>query len=123
MQAAPQPYILSDSFAGDRWMSRARITVRFCISAWFAAASLVVGSAQSLPQPVSAAVKQYCVGCHSTGVKAGGLVLDTIVADSPIKHTEVWEKVIRRLRVRSMPPAGIPRPSEAGYDTLVSALE
>jgi hypothetical protein len=72
---------------------------------------------------VAAAVKQYCVGCHNAGVKAGGLVLDTIIGDSPVQHAEVWEKVVRRLRVRSMPPAGLPRPSETGYDTLVSSLE
>jgi hypothetical protein len=73
--------------------------------------------------PVAAAVKQYCVGCHNAGVKAGGLVLDTIIGDSPVKHAEVWEKVVRRLRVRSMPPAGLPRPSETGYDTLVPSVE
>src|SRR5262249_10706426 len=58
-----------------------------------------------------------------TSGKAGGLVLDAIAADSPSLHPEIWEKVIRRLRVRSMPPAGLPRPSDAGYAALISALE
>ena len=34
-----------------------------------------------------------------------------------------WEKVVRKLRGRMMPPAGLPRPDEATYDALVSHLE
>jgi hypothetical protein len=39
------------------------------------------------------------------------------------EHTEVWEKVARKLRGRTMPPVGRPRPDEAAYDSLVSYLE
>jgi Protein of unknown function (DUF1592)/Protein of unknown function (DUF1588)/Protein of unknown function (DUF1587)/Protein of unknown function (DUF1585)/Protein of unknown function (DUF1595) len=35
----------------------------------------------------------------------------------------VWEKVLRKLRSREMPPAGMPRPDAATYDTLVKAIE
>jgi len=104
-------------------MSRVRRSVRYYTSVWFAAASLVVGSAQSVSQPIPTAIKQYCAGCHNAKVKAGNLVLDTIAGESPSLHPEIWEKVIRRLGVRSMPPAGLPRPTEAGYDALVSAIE
>ena len=36
---------------------------------------------------------------------------------------EVWEKVVRKLRHREMPPVGMPRPDEAGYDSLATYLE
>jgi hypothetical protein len=36
---------------------------------------------------------------------------------------EVWEKVIRKLRTRAMPPAGAPRPDEAAYDAVAQYLE
>jgi hypothetical protein len=35
----------------------------------------------------------------------------------------VWEKVIRKLRTRAMPPAGVPRPDETTYDSLAAYLE
>ncbi len=37
-------------------------------------------------------------------------------------HSEVWEKVVRRLRARQMPPSGEPRPEESTYDAVVSSL-
>ena len=36
---------------------------------------------------------------------------------------ETWEKVLRKLRSREMPPVGVPRPQEATYQALVSAIE
>ncbi|HYL36730.1 MAG TPA: DUF1592 domain-containing protein [Bryobacteraceae bacterium] len=38
-------------------------------------------------------------------------------------HADVWEKVIRKLRTKTMPPAGLPRPDAAGYATLASYFE
>jgi hypothetical protein len=39
------------------------------------------------------------------------------------QHAEAWEKVVRKLGTRSMPPVGLPRPDERAYDALVSTLE
>lgn len=70
-----------------------------------------------------AVVIQYCVACHNEGAKTAGLALDLIVADDPAVHSETWERVVRRLRARQMPPAGMPRPDEATYNSAVNALE
>jgi len=67
-------------------------------------------------QPV---INQYCVGCHNGTSKAAGLALDTAKADD----TATWEKVLRRVRGRTMPPVGLPRPKETDYQTLVATLE
>jgi len=45
--------------------------------------------------------------------------LDTAKADD----TATWEKVLRRVRGRTMPPVGLPRPKEADYQNLVATLE
>jgi hypothetical protein len=39
------------------------------------------------------------------------------------EDAEVWEKVIRKLRTRAMPPANMPRPDEATYDAFAAYLE
>src|SRR5207248_8765877 len=73
--------------------------------------------------PEQAVVKQYCIGCHSRKMKAGGLALDTLSAENVTQHTGVWEKVVSKLRARYMPPPGLPRPDEATYNAAVSSLE
>src|SRR3989449_2284309 len=75
------------------------------------------------PSPERAAVNRYCVGCHNNQLKTAGLELDTIGAQSLSAHQEAWEKVVRKLRSRYMPPPGMPRPDEHTYDALVSSLE
>jgi len=72
---------------------------------------------------VRATLDQYCISCHSTATRAGGLALDAVDADHPGAHADVFEKVVVRLRQRSMPPPGLPRPNEATYDALATGLE
>ena len=67
-------------------------------------------------------VDQYCIECHNGEAKKGGLDLDAIGAEDVGRHPEVWEKVVRKLVARQMPPAKKPRPEEAAYDSVVSAL-
>jgi mono/diheme cytochrome c family protein len=82
-------------------------------------------SAVSSASPAAPAdvVKQYCLGCHSQRVKAGGLVLETVDLSRPAAHAEVLEKVALKVRGGLMPPAGSPRPSEEARTALVSYLE
>src|SRR5438128_6610412 len=68
-------------------------------------------------------IQQYCGACHNERAKLAGLALDTMNVAQVAEHADVWEKVVRKLRGRMMPPPGRPRPDEAGYDSLVSYLE
>lgn len=85
-----------------------------------AATALISGPAAS---PDRAAITQYCVGCHNGKTKAAELALDKVNAESVGEHTDVWEKVVRKLNARYMPPAGLPRPDEHRYTTLISSIE
>jgi hypothetical protein len=67
---------------------------------------------------------KYCVGCHNERSRTAGMVLDKSVdVAHPEQRADVWEKVVRKLRTGTMPPAGRPRPDAAGYDVLASWLE
>jgi len=68
-------------------------------------------------------INQYCAGCHNDRIKSGDLTLTTVDPDNPGKNPEIWEKVVRKLRGRMMPPPGRPRPEEPAYDQFVSDLE
>ena len=68
-------------------------------------------------------VTQYCTSCHNESTKTGELALDGVNARLVAENTETWEKVVRKLRARQMPPVGVPRPDEATYEAVVSSLE
>jgi hypothetical protein len=70
-----------------------------------------------------AVVDRYCVTCHNQRTKASDLALDTIDISRPSANAQVWEDVVRKLRTRSMPPQGVPRPDEAAYTALTGWLE
>ncbi len=74
-------------------------------------------------QNASAVVKQYCVGCHNATLKTGGVVLDPATLGQVAQNAETWERVIRQLRAKSMPPVPLPRPDAATYDRVASYLE
>ena len=81
--------------------------------------------AQSGPDD-RALLTRYCVGCHNDRTLTAGVSLQGVDVDGVGEHpgeAELWEKVVRKLRVRAMPPAGRPRPSEAQYEGVVARLE
>ena len=74
----------------------------------------------SEPPDVRAVLDRYCVRCHNETRLTGDLALDGVDASDPTVSTEVWEKVIRRLQTRTMPPmrAGLARPDPETYRTV-----
>ena len=70
-----------------------------------------------------AVVDRYCLSCHNSRTRTAGLALDTIAGQALSDHTEVWERVVRKLRARQMPPAAARRPDEAAYAAAIASLE
>jgi hypothetical protein len=100
-------------------------------SAAVAAAGLTVpqaagpqaSSSSPVAAPARAVLDTYCVGCHNQRVKSGELVLETLDPARAADKAEVWEKVVRKLRARAMPPPGARRPDAATYHALTASLE
>jgi len=66
--------------------------------------------------------KIYCDSCH-TGPKARKVNLEGLNLSNLNQSGATWETLLRVLRARTMPPAGVSRPDEATYDVLVKAIE
>ena len=79
-------------------------------------------SAPSAP-PHVVLVDDYCLSCHDEDHKKGGLALDLITGHDVPTHRETWEKVVRKLRARQMPPVGQERPDDRTYDAVIDKLE
>src|SRR5215470_16204981 len=75
------------------------------------------------PESQWSTIQTYCFGCHNEGVGAGNLFLTQLSAKSVPEHPEIFEKVVRKLRGRQMPPPGIAQPSQQEVDALIAWLE
>jgi len=108
------------------------VAVVACCLGAVAAARIVVtaaGGQRSDPDPLSASapyratLDQYCAGCHNALTKSGGLALDGLDLANVPRDAATWEKVVRKLNTRTMPPAGVRRPDDASYHALATWLE
>ena len=130
-----------------RRRSRALAAVGFTVALAalaFPQGAPAAGPAQAA-EPAHAAVssqrallERYCVTCHNgdfvrgtdeprsllvSQLRAVGLALDDVDIDNVAEHPEVWEKVVRKLRVGAMPPQPRPRPDKETYDGFRRWLE
>jgi hypothetical protein len=67
-------------------------------------------------------VELFCVECHNSEDRTAGLALDELSAEDVSRNPGPWEKVVRKLVGRQMPPADAIRPLGRTYDSVVSAL-
>jgi mono/diheme cytochrome c family protein len=89
---------------------------------------LTASQAVAAPQAADAqihlaTIKQYCAGCHNDRLTTAGVSFEGITADSIGARAEVFEKAVRKLRGRVMPPPGARQPDAAAIDSLVAWLE
>jgi hypothetical protein len=75
------------------------------------------------PPPHWSLLQKSCEKCHNATDWAGGLAFDTMTPDNIAADAEVWEKAVRKLRGRLMPPPGEPQPSGETLDSFVRWME
>src|SRR5579862_94213 len=80
-------------------------------------------SAQDPADVQLATVKTYCATCHNDKAKTGGVSFEGITAASVAKDPELFEKAVRKLRGRVMPPPGSKQPDGKAVDSLVAWME
>jgi len=88
-----------------------------------AAALPAENSASAAATAHRATLDQYCVVCHSGPTPPAGLNLQPLDIGNLDDNGAIWEKLLRKLRNREMPPAGMPRPDAATYEALIKYIE
>jgi hypothetical protein len=86
-------------------------------------AAATVHSATFDQQSVWRTWKIYCDSCHFGPKARAGLNLEALDLSNLSDNGAAWEKVLRKLRSREMPPSGTPRPDAATYGALVEFIE
>ena len=95
------------------------VLAAFVAPAGAAAEQSAAGGAAS----AQALVDRYCVTCHNDRLRTANLALDGAELADVGAHADLWERVLRKLHGRVMPPIGRPRPAEDEYEQLTSWLE
>ena len=87
---------------------------------------------------VEETLDRYCATCHNERIVNGrdnapsmlvsqlrtaSLAVDTLDVEQVGPDSDAWERVIRKLQSRTMPPPGRPRPDDATYDNVVAWIE
>jgi hypothetical protein len=121
---------------GSRWLGRLaaiggvlwvalplRATPQQPAAARSVAARETAAPASSSAAPYQALLDKYCVTCHDNRRRTAGLSFSDLDVANLAGHSDVWEKVTRKLRGRTMPPIGRVRPDGAAYDEFIAYLE
>ena len=115
------------SLAALRTLTRRSVPLLLCafgvVSGLRAAGETAAAAVPDVDSPHRALVDRYCLSCHNGRARTAGLELDAVVGGSMAEHRDAWEKVVRKLRARQMPPLVAPRPEEEVYREAIAALE
>ena len=79
--------------------------------------------AAAAPDQYRALLDEYCVTCHNDRLSTANLSLERLDVARLAAGAETWEKVIRKLRAREMPPPPRPRPDDETYVRFVEWIE
>ena len=113
-------------------LSRATRVIRLAAAAALAALAPMAVSAQGSaatphdPATARALLQRYCLACHTEAREARGLVpvaFDRLDAADLGADGDVWERIVRKMRLGMMPPAGRPRPAPDVHEQFLGGLE
>ncbi len=113
-----------DGATTDNYRARMRILPMFralCLAPLLAGSGHPALAIENLE--LDTFLDNYCFDCHDAESSSGELDLDRISTDSIAAHRDEWERTLRRLGARQMPPANKKkRPDEADYRKIITGL-
>lgn len=74
----------------------------------------------SFEQQVKPFLKQNCVQCHNADTMTSGVRVDQLNAALEDRHLKLWEHIQKRVSDGTMPPKGMPQPSSADRQQMVT---
>lgn len=81
-----------------------------------------IGESQAHEITLESFIDRYCIECHHAAKPSSGIALPEIDLKDVRKNSDMWERVVRKLAARQMPPQDSERPSEADYEHSLEQL-
>src|SRR5438067_7186722 len=106
-----------------RFICASALLVLIASPAFFETRAVGQTSAAAGPDQHRAMLNTYCVTCHNTRLKTGGLALEALNLQAATEDAQTWEKALRKLRGHLMPPPGSPQPPQKDVDSFVAWME
>jgi len=100
-----------------------------CIGAIGSTLALAVSAADNNSAPEAMLAEQwsmienYCTDCHNYDEFRGGISLEGLGPDDVHANPDVWEEVLRKLKISAMPPRKQDQPAKQQRQRFVAALE
>ncbi len=100
-----------------------------CLTAMLIVVSVNAGANEPAAESVEVErfISNYCLDCHNAGDAIQGVDLESVLlseidwSDQTDQRT-VWERLLKRIASRQMPPPDASRPSEQEYERVVEQL-
>jgi mono/diheme cytochrome c family protein len=109
--------------SASSWLRAAPFAWALLLAACSGNDATVVSSAAD----AEATLDRYCADCHNAAELSGGFSVGDLDPAAVHEDSELWERVVRKLRTRTMPPQDALRPERATYESfatwLASALD
>lgn len=67
-------------------------------------------------------IATHCLECHDNDIQKGGMNLEHLLDTDREANLGDWEKVLRQIDARQMPPIGEDRPSDVAYQDAAEGL-
>jgi mono/diheme cytochrome c family protein len=84
----------------------------------------VPASPEFVAQGLNPFLKKHCAECHRGADPEGGVRLEGVSGAAAVaKDRAVWERVVRMVRSRQMPPEEKPRPPQSDADAVTAWLD
>lgn len=95
----------------------------FCLSGDVRTPRSIVAADEPTDPQTIALVKQFCVDCHSGDKPVANFDLASLIEQPITTQNASWEKVVKKLRARQMPPSEALQPEKAELKAALALLE
>lgn len=99
------------------------MSYRWSLAVLLASGAVAIASGEPAPSQLGSFIETHCAQCHDQATNSGNLAFAELDLEDIAGHAEVWEKVVRKLTARQMPPPESVRPAEPDYEAVVAYLE
>ncbi len=83
---------------------------------------VVTSCSLTAQQPLDRFLNRYCAECHRDPQASNGFLIPNTNASKLSESSDQWERVVRKLVTRQMPPEEAERPADADYDAAIQIL-
>jgi len=84
--------------------------------------TLLLLSSHAFTQDVPKVIEDYCIKCHNFEDWAGSLDLEGLDFSEVERDPEIWELMIKKVRIGMMPPVGEQRPGKNDLENFAHAI-